>query len=92
MSEPTPIINRGPSKLEIVEEQIESLKNELITSYQNASEWQKEHIRLEIKKLTEKRNKLIAEKDAKDFDKNKQQISPEMAQALAAHQGVQGMN
>lgn len=93
MSEPTPIIKHGPSELQIVEEQIDSLKNELITVYQNASEWQKAGIRLEIKKLTEKRNKLLAEKDAKEHGKTTPPISQQtMQQMLATKNAGAGIN
>ncbi|MBR2412690.1 MAG: hypothetical protein IKB10_03430 [Alphaproteobacteria bacterium] len=93
MSEPTPIIKRGPSELQIVEEQIESLQQELIDIGQNASAWQTGHIKVEIKKLIEKRNKLLAEKDAKEHGKTTPPISQQtIQQMLATKNAGAGMN
>jgi len=93
MSEPTSIIKRGPSELQIVEEQIESLQQELIDIGQNASAWQTGHIKVEIKKLIEKRNKLLAEKDAKEHGQTTPPISQQtMQQMLATKNAGTGIN
>lgn len=93
MSEPTPIIKRGPSEIQILDEQIESLQQELIDIGQNASVWQTGHIKVEIKKLTEKRNKLLAKKDAKEHGKTTTPISQQtMQQMLATKNAGAGIN
>lgn len=93
MSEPTPIIKRGPSEIQILDEQIESLQQELIDIGQNASAWQTGHIKVEIKKLIEKRNKLLAEKDAKEHGQTTPPISQQtMQQMLATKNAGAGMN
>ena len=93
MSEPTSIIKRGPSELQIVEEQIESLQQELIDIGQNASAWQTGHIKVEIKKLIKKRNKLLAEKDAKEHGQTTPPISQQtMQQMLATKNAGAGIN